>query len=64
MKLTGDPVTTISGLSEGIMWNFSRSAVATELLDNYGINKSVVSDVVDTFSEQGKLSSICCRMWD
>ena len=57
MKLTGDPVTTISGLSEGIMWNFSRSAVATELLDNYGISKSVVSDVVDTFSEQGKLSS-------
>jgi len=57
MKLTGDPVTTVSGLSEGIMWNFSKSAVATELLDNYGINKSVVSDVVDTFSEQGKLSA-------
>lgn len=56
MKLTGDPATTVSGLSEGILWNFSKSAVATELLDNYGIDKSVVSDVVDTFSEQGKLS--------
>ena len=56
MKLTGDPATTISGLSEGIMWNYSRSTVATELLDEYGIDKSVVSKVVDTFSEQGKLS--------
>lgn len=57
MKLTGDPATTVSGLSEGIMWNFSKSAVAGELLDNYGIDKSVVSSVVDTFSEQGKLSA-------
>src|SRR5688572_14540363 len=39
------------------MWNFSKNAVATELLDNYGIDSSVVSDVVETFSEQGKLSA-------
>lgn len=57
LKLTGEPVTTVSGLSEGIMWNFAKNSVATELLDNYGIDKSVVSNVVDTFSEQGKLSS-------
>jgi hypothetical protein len=24
MKLTGEPATTISGLSEGIMWNFKK----------------------------------------
>ncbi len=57
MKLTGEPATTISGLSEGILWNFSKSDLATELLDNYGIDKSVVSKLVDTFSVQGQLSA-------
>jgi xylulokinase len=57
LKLTGQPVTTIPGLSEGIMWNYPKSKVATELLDQYGIDRSLVSDVVNTFSEQGKLSS-------
>ncbi|MBL7699741.1 MAG: carbohydrate kinase [Chitinophagaceae bacterium] len=61
LKLTGEPVTTIPGLSEGIMWNYSRKSVATELLDEYGIDKSVVSDVVNTFSEQGRLSSSAAK---
>src|SRR5688572_20904843 len=57
LKLTGEPVTTVPGLSEGIMWNYTTNKVATELLDQYGINSSVVSNVVNTFSEQGKLSA-------
>lgn len=57
LRLTGEPVTTVPGLSEGIMWNYSRNNVATELLDEYGIDKSVVSKTVDTFSEQGRLSA-------
>ncbi|HUQ66235.1 MAG TPA: FGGY family carbohydrate kinase [Flavitalea sp.] len=56
LKLTGEPFTTVPGLSEGIMWNFSKNKVATELLDQYEINRSVVSDVVNTFSVQGTLS--------
>lgn len=61
MKLTGEPVTTIPGLSEGIMWNYSRNNVATELLDQYGIDRSVVSNLVNTFSEQGRLSSSAAK---
>lgn len=57
MRLTGDLLTTVSGLSEGIMWNYPKNAVATELLDQFGIDNSMVSNVVDTFSEQGRLSS-------
>lgn len=57
LKLTGEPVTTVPGLSEGIMWNYSKNKLATELLDQYGINSSVVSNVVNTFSEQGKLTT-------
>jgi xylulokinase len=62
LKLTGDPVTTISGLSEGIMWNYPKNSVATELLDQYGIDKSVVSNVVNTFSEQGRLSASAAQV--
>ena len=55
LKLTGRPVTTVSGLSEGIMWNYAKNQVATELLNAYDIDKEVVSETVDTFSEQGRL---------
>ncbi|MBA4167082.1 MAG: carbohydrate kinase, partial [Chitinophagaceae bacterium] len=57
MKLTGTAATTISGLSEGIMWNYPKNTVATELLDYYGIDRSLVSDTVETFSIQGKISA-------
>jgi len=57
LRLTGEPATTVSGLSEGILWNYSKNTVATELLDAYQIDGSVVSEVVDTFSEQGRLSN-------
>lgn len=57
MKLTGEAATTVSGLSEGILWNYTNNKVADELLDEFGINHSVVSKVVNTFSEQGRLSA-------
>jgi xylulokinase len=61
LKLTGEAATTVSGLSEGILWNYPRHDVATELLDEYGIDRSVVSSVVNTFSEQGKLSASAAK---
>ena len=44
--------TTISGLSEGIFWDFKNDNVADFLLENYGIDKSLVPDIVDTFGVQ------------
>ena len=44
--------TTISGLSEGIFWDFKNDTVADFLLDYYGIDKSLVPDIVDTFGLQ------------
>jgi xylulokinase len=51
-KLTGKINSTISGLSEGIFWDFKKNEVADFLLENYGLDKSLVPDIVDTFSEQ------------
>ena len=44
--------TTISGLSEGIFWDFKKDTIADFLLKHFGINKSLVPDIVDTFSIQ------------
>ncbi len=56
MKLTGELNTTISGLSEGIFWNFKENNRADFLLEHYGFEKSFIPEIVPTFSEQGKLA--------
>lgn len=55
MRLTGEIVTTASGLSEGILWDFKQGKVADKLLEHYGFSSSVIPSIVPTFSVQGKL---------
>ncbi len=54
-KMTGDICTTVSGLSEGVMWNFSKDTVASSLLEHYQINESLLATIKPTFSNQGQL---------
>jgi xylulokinase len=56
MKLTGNIVTTQTGLSEGIFWDYKSKSVSSDLLKNYNIDKSLLSDIVPVFSVQGELS--------
>jgi xylulokinase len=56
MKMSGDINTTISGLSEGIMWDFKEQSVARRLLEYYGISEDLIPEIVPTFAEQSKLS--------
>ena len=58
LRMTGRAATTISGLSEGIFWDFDSDRPGDFLLDHYGIEKSLLPDIVPTFSEQGKLSKL------
>lgn len=44
--------TTISGLSEGIFWDFKNDSLADFLIEHYGIDKNLVPDIVDTFGNQ------------
>ena len=55
-KLSGAICSTISGLSEGIFWDFKENSVADWLLEYYGIDKNLVPKIKDTFSEQGIIS--------
>jgi xylulokinase len=57
MKLTGELNTTISGLSEGIFWDFNENSLAGFLLEHYGIPEQMIPDIVPTFTEQGRLTA-------
>ena len=56
MRLSGKPATTISGLSEGMMWDFKTKQPAFDLLDYYGFNHSLLSEVVPTSGVQATVS--------
>lgn len=56
MKLTGEISTTISGLSEGVFWDFKENRVAQFLLDEYGFSEELIPEIKDTFSVQGFLN--------
>jgi len=57
MKMTGEICTTISGLSEGVLWNFKEHQVAKKLLDYYNLNSNLIPEIKDTLSIQGKLNT-------
>lgn len=56
MRLTGTTNTTISGLSEGMLWDFKSKKTADFLLDYYGFDSHIVPDIVPTFSIQGEIT--------
>ncbi|MEM9913336.1 MAG: FGGY family carbohydrate kinase [Planctomycetota bacterium] len=56
-KLTGEVATTVSGLSEGMFWDFAARRPSRALLDHYGIPESMLADRVPTFGDQGKLTA-------
>ncbi|MBU3838485.1 xylulokinase [Bacteroides caecigallinarum] len=57
MRLTGEICTTVSGLSEGMFWDFKNNCVADFLMDYYGFDKSIIADIKPTFSEQGRVTA-------
>ena len=56
LLLTGEVTTTPSGLSEGILWNFSKNDLADMVLVEYGFSRDLFPRVVPNFSVQGYLT--------
>jgi xylulokinase len=54
-RLTGNLQTTVSGLSEGIFWDFKNNNLSESILSQYGFDKSLFPELVPTFSNQGTL---------
>ena len=61
MKLSGDICTTVSGLSEGMFWDFKNNRVADFLMDYYGFDHSLIADIKPTFSEQGRVNAAAAK---
>jgi len=56
MMLTGQPKTTISGLSEGILWDFQDDQLSGSILKTYGFNKDIFPECCPTISLQGTIT--------
>jgi xylulokinase len=57
MKLTEEITTSISALSEGILWDFKTNSLSTELMDYYGIDQSLIPEIKPVFSEHGRVTA-------
>ncbi len=55
-RFTGRINTTISGLSEGVFWNFKNNEPASFLLEHLGISEDLIPEVTDTFGFQGEVN--------
>jgi len=56
MKLTGKIQTTVSGLSEGIFWDFKEHKLADKVLNNYEIAADLLPEIVETFANHGQVT--------
>ena len=55
-KLTGSVCSTVSGLSEGIFWDFTKNAPSEELLNYFDFDTTLLPNLKPTFGTQGLLS--------
>ena len=56
MKLTSEINTTVSGLSEGILWDFENERPASFLIDHFGIPASLIPAIERSIDNHGILS--------
>lgn len=55
-QMTGDIKTTVSGLSEGIFWDFKKNELSELVLHEYGIDRDLIPVITPAFAVQGLLS--------
>ena len=56
MRLSGgDKKTTVSGLSEGMFWDFKNNEVSKDVMQHFGFPESVIAEIVPTFSIQSRV---------
>lgn len=57
-KLTGEMLTTVSGLSEMTLWDFKREVPARRILDHFDISERWLPPRVSTFGNQGMVTAV------
>jgi xylulokinase len=61
MRLTGEVVTTVEGLSEGIFWDFKENRISDDILRYFGFDRSFIPEIRPTFGIQGLVSAAAAR---
>lgn len=61
MRMSGEIQTTITGLSEGILWDFSERQVAQDVLKAYDLNPNLLPDIVPAIARQSTLSPTAAK---
>lgn len=56
MKLTGEIMTTPSGLSEGVFWDYSKNKPADFVMDYFGFDKELIPTIFPNFALQGTVT--------
>jgi xylulokinase len=57
MRLTGDIVTTVEGLSEGIFWDFKENGLSKDVMNYFGFDTGFVPEIRPAFGVQGEISA-------
>ena len=55
MKLTGQITTSASALSEGILYDFKKDSISSDVMNYFGFDDSLIPEVQPLFSSHGKL---------
>lgn len=55
MKLCGEVNTTISGMSEGILWDFKANHISKKLIEHFGISEDLLPDYHPSFHTHAKI---------
>lgn len=56
-RMTGEIRSTVSGLSEGVLWDFKEKTIAKQLLEHYDIPERMLPDLTPVFSNQGTVTA-------
>lgn len=56
LRLSGQMTTTVSGLSEGMFWDFEQNRVSDDIMQHFGFAPSLIPDLVPNLGRQSTLS--------
>ncbi|MEM9528076.1 MAG: FGGY family carbohydrate kinase [Bacteroidota bacterium] len=57
LRLTGQASTTVTGLSEGVFWDFADNKLASLVIDEMGLDAGLIPAIVPAVGNQGKLTA-------
>ena len=61
MRMSGEINTTVSGLSEGMFWDFKNNQLSAELMQHYGFSNDLIANQTPTFGHQGAITAAAAK---